>query len=118
MATSGIRCSIAVSRARLKFWHECDELGLDESEDKDLEQFIFEFQTTGVKLGGALDGIARGEGFSDRAFTVAYLKRALDHLHKAQAGLEAVAPKKLLPEEMVSGSAQGIVRNSRRHPSA
>ncbi|HXR48808.1 MAG TPA: hypothetical protein VN784_15340 [Candidatus Limnocylindrales bacterium] len=87
----------------LKVWHECDALGLAESEDRDLQQFIFEFQTTGVKLGGALAGIARGEGFSDRAFTVAYLKRALDHLHKAQAGLEAVTPKKLLPEGMVFG---------------
>jgi uncharacterized protein YbaR (Trm112 family) len=49
-----------------------------------------------------LSGIARGYGPHDGAFTVAYLKRALDHLHQAQAGLEAVAPKKLLPEKMVS----------------
>jgi nitric oxide reductase large subunit len=55
-----------------------------------------------VKLAGALHGIARGEGFTDPAFTVAYLKRALDHLHKSQAGLEAVAPKKLLPETMIA----------------
>jgi len=33
---------------------------------------------------------------------VAYLKRALDHLHKCQAGLEAVAPKKLLPKASVA----------------
>jgi hypothetical protein len=92
----------------LKVWHACDELGLAESEDEDLQQFIFEFQTTGVKLGGALSGIARGEGFSDPAFTVAYLKRALDHLHKAQAGLEAVATKKLLPEEMVAGARKEL----------
>jgi PAS domain-containing protein len=91
-----------------KVWHECDELGLAESEDNDLQQFIFEFQTTGVKLGGALDGIARAEGFSDKAFSVAYLKRALDHLHKAQAGLEAVAPKNLLPEEIVSGARKEL----------
>ncbi len=86
----------------MKVWHECDELNLTESGDEDLQQFIFEFQTTGVKLGGALDGHARGQGYGDDAFTVAYLKRALDHLHKAQAGLEAVAPKKLLPKKMVS----------------
>jgi hypothetical protein len=85
-----------------KVWHECDELGLKKSEDDDLQQFVFEFQTTGVKLGGALNGVAQGRGPRDGAFTVAYLKRALDHLHKAQAGLEAVAPKKLLPEKMVS----------------
>ena len=47
-------------------------------------------------------GVARGEGFADPAFTVAYLKRALDHLHKSQAGLEAVAPKQLLPETMIA----------------
>jgi PAS domain-containing protein len=86
----------------MKFWHECDELNLTESGDEDLQQFIFEFQTTGVKLGGALDGLARGQGYDDDAFTVAYLKRVLDHLHKSQAGLEAVAPKNLLPAKMVS----------------
>src|SRR5205085_10158496 len=47
----------------MKFWHQADELGLEKSADKDLEQFIFEFQTTGAKLAGALDGIARGDGF-------------------------------------------------------
>ena len=86
----------------MKVWHECDELALDKSEDDNLQQFIFEFQTTGVKLAGALHGVALGRGPRDGAFTVAYLKRALDHLHQAQAGLEAVAPKKLLPEKMVS----------------
>jgi hypothetical protein len=85
----------------MKFWHQADELGLEKLEDKDLDQFIFEFQTTGVKLAGALNGIAEGRGYRDDAFTVAYLKRALDHLHQAQAGLEAAAPKKLLREEMV-----------------
>ena len=86
----------------MKFWHQADELGLEKFEDKDLGQFIFEFQTTGAKLAGALNGIAEDRGFADAAFTVACLKRALDHLHQAQAGLEAVAPKKLLPEKMVS----------------
>ena len=57
---------------------------------------------TSVKLGGALGGIANGRGHRDNSFTVAYLKRSLDHLHKAQAGLEAVASKKLLPDKMVS----------------
>jgi hypothetical protein len=30
------------------------------------------------------------------------LKRALNHLHKSQAGLKAVAPKKILPEQMIA----------------
>jgi hypothetical protein len=86
----------------VKVWQQADKLGLDMTADKDLEQFISEFQTTGAKLAGALDGIARGEGFPEAAFTVAYLKRALDHLHKSQAGLESVAPRKLLPKTMIA----------------
>lgn len=86
----------------MKFWHQADELGLEKSEDKDLGQFVFEFQTIGAKLAGALNGFAAGRGYRDNSFTVAYLKRALDHLHKSQAGLEAVAPKKLLPKTMIA----------------
>src|SRR5437899_1025315 len=47
----------------MKYWHQADELGLDKSDDKDLGDFIFEFQTTGAKLAVALDGIARGDHF-------------------------------------------------------
>ncbi|MBI3882504.1 MAG: hypothetical protein HY301_20890 [Verrucomicrobia bacterium] len=86
----------------MKYWHQVDELGLEKLADKDLDQFIFEFQTTGAKLAGALNGLAQDRGSRDAGFTVAYLKRALDHLHKSQAGLEAVAPKKILPEPMVA----------------
>jgi PAS domain-containing protein len=89
------------SESAMKFWKLADKHGLEKLEDKDLDQFIFEFQTTGAKLAGALSGIAEDRGNPDAAFTVAYLKRALDHLHKAQAGLEAVAVKKLLPEKIV-----------------
>jgi len=92
----------------LKLWRQADKLGLRKSEDDDLQEFIFEFQTTGAKLAGALNGIAQGRGFREGAFTVACLKRALDHLHKSQAGLEAVAPKKLLPEKMVAEARQEL----------
>ncbi|HWC58358.1 MAG TPA: hypothetical protein VHC44_01595 [Verrucomicrobiae bacterium] len=92
----------------MKYWHQVDEMELDKTEDKDLEQFIFEFQTTGAKLAGALDGIAEGRPYEDNSFTVACLKRALDHLHKSQAGLEAVAPKKLLPESMIVEARQEL----------
>jgi hypothetical protein len=85
----------------MKYWHLTDESGLDKTDDKDLAQFIFEFQTTGAKLAGALDGIAEGRPYEDSSFTVACLKRALDHLHKSQTALEAVAPKKLLPEATI-----------------
>jgi hypothetical protein len=89
------------SESAMKFWNLADELGQEKAEDKDLDQFIFEFQTTGVKLGGALGGIADGRPCGDASFTIAYLKHPLDHLHKSQAGLEAVVPKKLLPEKMI-----------------
>ncbi len=86
----------------MKLWHECDELGLRKAGEEDLHQFIFEFQTASVKLAGALDGLAQGRDPSEAAFTVACLKRALDHLHKSQAGLEAVASRKLLPEKTIT----------------
>ncbi|MDB6037691.1 MAG: hypothetical protein JWM99_1532 [Verrucomicrobiales bacterium] len=93
----------------VKFHDEIGILGLENSEDKDLEQFIFELQTTSAKLAGALNSIARGQGFPEGAFTVAYLKRALDHLHKSQAGLEAVVPKKILPELKISEARKELL---------
>jgi hypothetical protein len=44
----------------------------------------------------------------EATFTVAYLKRALDHLHKSQAGLEGIAPKKLLPESTVTEARKDL----------
>ena len=92
----------------IKFWHQAKALGLERLADKDLDAFVFEFQTASVKLGGALGGIAQGYDCRDDSFTVAYLKRALTHLHQAQAGLEAVAPKKLLPNEMIADARQEL----------
>jgi hypothetical protein len=86
----------------VKFWRLADELGLEKLADKDLNQFIFEFQTTGAKLAGSLNGMTRASHFPEASFTVACLKRALDHLHKCQAALEALAPKKLLPEDAIA----------------
>ncbi|MDR3460208.1 MAG: hypothetical protein P4N60_22500 [Verrucomicrobiae bacterium] len=85
----------------IKYWDLADEIDLEKTADKDLDQFILEFQTTGVKLAGALNGVAQDRDTNDAAFIVACLKRALNHLHQSQAGLEAVAPKRLLPEKLV-----------------
>lgn len=92
----------------MKFWHQADELGLEKSGDEDLAQFIFEFQTTSVKLAGALAGFTEGRGYRDHAFTVAYLKRALGHLHQSQARLEAVARKPLLPAKMLAEARKDL----------
>jgi len=92
----------ACFESAMKLWRDVKALGLGEHPDKDLTDLVSEFQITSAKLAGALNGLARGDGFHDKAFTVACLKRALDHLHKAQAGLEAVAPKKMLPDELIT----------------
>lgn len=105
------------AESALKFWKKADKAGMEKLADEDLNRFVFEFQTTAAKLAGALDGIARGGGFADDAFTVACLKRALDHLHKSQSGLEAVAPKKILPARTIAearkelfGIREGILK--------
>ena len=92
----------------MKYWDLADEIDLEKTADKDLDQFILEFQTTSVKLAGALNGIAQDRGSEDSAFIVACLKRALNHLHQSQAGLEAVAVKKLLPEPVVAGARREL----------
>ena len=92
----------------LKFSKRVDKLGMKKSGDADLQEFIFEFHTTGAKLAGALSGIAQDRGVTDPAFTVAYLKRALDHLHKSQAGLEAVVPKGILPAQLIADARQEL----------
>lgn len=88
--------------AAMKFWHQCDELGLRDIEDEDLVQLIVEYQTTSVKLAGALNDLAYGRDSFDPPFVVACLKRALDHLHKAQAGLERTAAKNIAPSPLLS----------------
>jgi len=91
------RCSESMA----KYWQLADKLPARKSNDKDLSVFIGEWMTTSAKLAGALGGIARDRSTADAAFTVACLKRALNHLHQSQAGLEAVAPKKLLPQKVI-----------------
>lgn len=82
-------------------WHFCDDRGLlGEDGDSDLREMIFEFQTTGAKLAGALNSLAYDEDDTrDGGFVVAALKRALNYLHKSIAAAEKVAQKKLLPPE-------------------
>jgi hypothetical protein len=79
-------------------WRKCDELGLSKTDDEDLCNLIGEYQITSAKLAGALDGLAYGRDLREGAFIVAYLKRALGHLHAAQAALEKVMLEKTLPE--------------------
>jgi hypothetical protein len=86
----------------MRLYEEVKAVGLENHPDSDLTDLVSEFQIASAKLAGALSGLARGQPFDEASFTVACLKRALNHLHKAQAGLEAVAPKKLLPDDLVT----------------
>jgi hypothetical protein len=83
-------------------WRKCDELGLSNAEDEDLSNLIGEYQITSAKLAGALDGLAYGRDLREGAFIVAYLKRALGHLHATQAALENVTLKKTLPTDTLT----------------
>jgi len=85
-----------------KFRQSVKELGTEVAEDPVVAESVFEFMRTSVKLGGALDGMARGDGYHDNAFTVALLKRALGRLQQAQAALETAGTKKLLPNRLIT----------------
>lgn len=91
-----------------KFWHAIKAQGEGKFADEDIGQFISEFQITGAKLAGALNGIAQDRAPADPAFTVAYLKRALDHLHQSQAGLEKAAKRKRLTAETITEARQEL----------
>jgi hypothetical protein len=84
----------------MALWHYCDERGLlGEDGDSDLHEMIFQFQTTGAKIAGALNGLAYDEDLHDGGFIVAALKRALNYLHKSIAAAEKVENKNLLDSE-------------------
>jgi len=84
----------------IKIEKAIQKLGLDKDEDEDLETFLFELHVTGIKMAGALGSVASGVAPPEPGFIVAYLKRALDHLHKSQAALEKLA-RKILPAPLV-----------------
>lgn len=98
---TGHPLAMRAHESSIAFWSKCDELGFKETEDEDLCNLISEYQIVSAKLAGALNGLAYGRDLTEGAFIVACLKRALGHLHAAQAALEKVAPRKMLPNETV-----------------
>jgi hypothetical protein len=85
----------------MSMWHFCNDRGLlGEDGDADLHEMVFQFQTTGAKIAGALDGLAYDDDDSrEGGFVVAALKRALKYLHASMAAAEKVAEKKLVDRE-------------------
>jgi hypothetical protein len=89
--------SLRAFNSSMELWRATKEAGLERSGDEDVGELIAEFQVTTAKLSGALDSLAFGRNLECGAFIVAYLKRALSHLHRAQCALERVAPRDKLP---------------------
>jgi hypothetical protein len=96
------------SEGGLALWRACDESGLARSEDPDLGELLDEFQITAAKLAGGLNGLAYGRNSHERGFIVAYLKRALSHLHAAQAALERLTPKQIVPAPVLTRARQEL----------
>ncbi|MBI2925446.1 MAG: hypothetical protein HYY24_07045 [Verrucomicrobia bacterium] len=96
--------SLRVFNSSLDLWRRCKDLGLGKADDDDLCRLISDFQTTGAKLAGALDSLAYGRDVTEGPFIVARLKRALNYLHAAEAALERVTPKNLLPADLVAST--------------
>jgi hypothetical protein len=90
--------TIRARESGVNMWRHCDERGLlGEEGDTDLHEMIFQFQTAGAKIAGALDSLAYDDDDSrDGGFVVAALKRALNYLHASMAAAEKVAAKNLL----------------------
>jgi len=81
-------------------WHFLKDRNLlEEGGDDDLREMIFEFQTTGAKLAGALNSLGYVGDLREGAFVVAALKRALAYLHKSIATSEKVMEKRLVDSE-------------------
>jgi len=96
------------SESGLALWRACDQCGLARSEDPDLGELLDEFQITAAKLAGGLNGLAYGRNLHEGGFIVAYLKRALRHLHAAQAALERLAPRHLVPAPALGRARQEL----------
>lgn len=84
----------------LALWRQVETLGLRRT-DPDLSLLLSEYHIISAKLAGALDGLAYGRFLNESPFIVAYLKRALSHVHAAQAALERVTTRRLLPEDLL-----------------
>ncbi len=100
--------SLRTFNSSMALWRSARAAGMDQSADEDLAELVSEFQITGAKLSGALDSLAYGRSLERGPFIVAYLKRALSHLHRAQAALERVALRSLLLSSTVERTRQEL----------
>ena len=76
--------------------HEFDESTLG-SADAEADEFVFRLMTLSAKLAGALNGLARDGEIRDAAFTIATLKRVLEHHNAALTALAPLEQKRFAP---------------------
>jgi hypothetical protein len=79
-----------------------NEIGSGDGANSHLFSLTSGISTLGVKLAGALNGLAYGRPLAGHAFIVAYLKRALDPLHRAQAALRSATEKRVLSPDIAA----------------
>jgi hypothetical protein len=90
----------------MEMWHHCKDRGLlEENGDDDLQEMLFQAQTTGAKLAGALNGLAY-HSVQEGGFIVALLKRALTYLNNSLAAADRVEAKNLLPPDRLKAWRQ------------
>lgn len=95
----------------MAMWHFCDDQNLlNDDGDTDVQEMVFQFQTAGAKIAGALNSLAYDDDdhHRDGGFVVAALKRALSYLHKSIAAAERVAGKNLLPSDRLESFRQEL----------
>lgn len=85
-------------KSGVAIWHYCDDRNLlGENGDADLAEMVFQFQTAGAKIAGALNSLAYDRDMTFHAgFVVAALKRALKYTNASMAAAQKVARKRLL----------------------
>ncbi len=89
-------------------WHYCQDHGLlGQDGDADLHDMLFETQTLGIKLAGALNGLAY-DGVMEAGFVVACLKRALVYFDGAVAAAAKVRAKGTLDPKRLADFRQAL----------
>jgi hypothetical protein len=92
--------TLRVFHRSVELHRQCEALDHRFWEEPAVAQLVSEFQITGAKLAGALNGLAYGRELRSGPFIVATLKRALSHLHNAQEALATVTAQALLPRQI------------------